>query len=131
MEKQTYTKTELLEKIEKIENSVFNKENVIVYDIVIKEDTEDKVSEFMKNNISEYCIFEHEMEVYDWKVIYNDILIVVDFESNGLYLRYLSNEIQDETEEEKWNQIKERDIEAILRGFAFLQPKFYHSSLQK
>jgi len=116
MERQKYTEPELLENIDRIEwgfDCMTYRE--IEYDIMLEKYTEHRVIKFMFDNISEHCtIDESEKDnVYEWKVIYNNILIVVDFENVKLFLKYFENEIN------------KPDIEYILDLFSFLDPTNY------
>ena len=116
MERQIYSEQELLENIHRIEwgfDSIKYKE--IEYDIMLEKNTEPRVVKFMFDNISEHCMIDESEEenVYEWKVIYNNILIVVDFENVKLFLKYFENEIN------------KTDIDYILDLFAFLDPTNY------
>jgi hypothetical protein len=108
MEKQTYTEEELFNKIIWIENNYVTKNIKLEYDILIENDRELQIIEFIKNNISEHLIRDYDMA---WKFIYNDILIVIDIEHHKLYLHYIENEINED------------DINIIINSFLFLQPE--------
>ena len=109
MEKQTYTEEELFDKIYSIEES--NIKKTLVYDVTIEKDSENKVVELMQT-ISEYSMVEYEMDVHQWKVVYNNILLVVDFEYDELSLHYFEHEMT------------ANDIVIILDAFSFLHPKY-------
>jgi len=114
MKKQIYTEKEFTEKIHQIETTF--SEKVCIYNITIGPKTESKVVELMSDHISELCYLDHEIQVYEWKVIYNNILIIVDFQDNRLYLKYIEG------------QIDESDIDLIVDSFSFLDPKYYDDS---
>jgi len=109
MEKQTYTEEELFDKIYSIEES--NIKKTLVYDITIEKNSEKKIVEFMQT-ISEHSMVEYEMDVHQWKVVYNNILLVLDFEYDELSLHYFENEMNP------------NDIHIILHAFSFLHPKY-------
>lgn len=111
MEKQNYSEEELYNKISFIENNDDSKVK-LEYNITIMNNTKKELLEFIKN-ISEYYISLYDIEVCEWKIVYNDILIVIDFIHKKLYLCYVEDEII------------ENDIDKIIKSFSFLSPKYY------
>jgi len=74
MQKQTYTEGELYNKIYWIEN---NYDKMIQYNIIIENDTENEVIEFIKKNISGYYTTDYDMDTYDIKTLYNNIFVQI------------------------------------------------------
>jgi hypothetical protein len=118
MKKQTYTEAELYDKIYWIENN-YNK--MIQYNIIIENDTEKEVIEFIKQNISGYYTTDYDMDTYDIKVIYNNILIVVDIERGGLYLYCNKNDTAN----------LNTNIDTIIDSLSFLHPKYYDEEYER
>ena len=104
MEKQSYTQAELFDKINWIET---NQDECQLYRIR-KKDSIEKTVELIKNHISEYYIYDEDIDVNEWNVIYNNIFITIDFERSSFYLQYIESEIN------------KSDIDIITDAFAFL-----------
>jgi len=146
MIKQTYTKEELINEINRIKN---NKEFVYMdYHIRLKKNDIIKLENFIKNNISENFFYEErkdnciddELDSWNgkmliWKVLYNDIIIniskIIDITINdGGYNEINNDSFVDEHASLSLQYLKndlsvDVNKKTILDNLSFLEPVFF------
>ena len=104
---QTYTSDEMLDKIYEIEYT--ETKNSDEYEIIVKDNTYAEIIKIMQS-ISEYFSIEYDRDYnyYEYKVLYNNIVIMIDIENHFMVLEYIDKEINPE------------DLQDIKDTFLFL-----------